>query len=159
MPPFDRRKAALTTCIMMAVLPAASRVFAKPQPLAKDHVKVSTEYGDVVLDRISLTQHDKYVTVSGTVANTARTGWNVLVLALTFFGKDGDVLPPEPDASTFVRIRNLRQGEVKSFSEQIPWHIIHRKFHLPEGRIVDFVAAFDNDDSRPGNPYDSSSHP
>ena len=63
------------------------------------------------------------------------------MLALTFYGKAGDVLPPEPGVSNFLRIQNLRRGEARNFSGQIPWRLIHQKFRLPEGKIDDFVVA------------------
>lgn len=87
--------------------------------------------------------------ISGTIDNHTRTAWNLVVLALTFYGKGGDALPPEPGISNFVRIRNVPNGKTRRFSAQIPWHLIRHKFRPPQGRIADFVVTYDSDDSHP----------
>jgi hypothetical protein len=139
---------AFITFIMSVVL-AALPLSAKQPPVSKQGVRLSTDYGEIVLDRVSLLQSDKFVSVSGTIDNTSRQSWNQVALTLTFYGKSGNVLPPEQDVPTLVRIQNLRRGEVRKFSEQIPWRIIHHKLRLPKGRITDFVVTYDSDDSHP----------
>ena len=140
---------AFISFMMVSVLLAAPPLSAKQTSVSKLQVQLSTGYGQIVLERVSLIQSDKFVSVTGTIDNMTGQAWNRVVLALTFYGKSGNVLPPEPDVFTIVRIQNLRRGEVRKFSEQIPWHIIHHKLRLSKGRIVDFVVTYDNDDSRP----------
>jgi hypothetical protein len=140
------RRAAL---LLMSLLLPASGAMGRRGRLTKDELTVSTEYGQLMLDHVSLSQSDKYVTLSGTIANDARRGWDLMVLALTFYGKSGDALPPEPGVSTFVRIHNLPMGGRKNFSEQVSWHLIRHKFRPPQGRIADFVVTYDSDDSHP----------
>jgi hypothetical protein len=135
--------------MMISVLLALPPLSAKQTLVSKHQVQLSTGYGQIVLDPVSLIQSDKFVSVSGTIDNMTGQAWNQVVLTLTFYGKSGNVLPPEPDVSTLVRIQHLRRGEVRKFSEQIPWRIIHHKLRLPKGRITDFVVTYDSDDSHP----------
>jgi hypothetical protein len=157
--PASRSKRFARTALAMGVLMPMSGALGRQEPLIKQQVQVSTKYGQIVLERISLVQHNQVVSISGTIGNKTRTGWNQLVLALTFYGKPGNVLPAEQGVSTFVRIRHLGAGEKRRFSEQIPWHIIRRKFHLPQGRIADFVVTYDSDDSGPTVHHTVSSRP
>jgi hypothetical protein len=139
----------VTFMTIMSALLASSPVSARQVSLSKDQVRLSTGYGQIVLDRVSLIQSDKGVSVSGTIDNATRQGWKEVVLTLTFYGKSGNVLPPEHDVSTLVRIQGLRRAEVRKFSGQIPWRIIHRKFRPSRGQITDFVVTYDSDASHP----------
>lgn len=143
------RTAMRTAALAFAVLASAAGVLARRSPLTKDHLRISTNYGPVILERVSLLQSDRSVTVTGTIDNRTRTAWNLVVLALTFYGKSGDALPSQTGVAPFLRIQDLASGETRRFSARIFWHVIRHKFRPAQGRIADFVVTYDSDDSHP----------
>ena len=60
----NRRKFALEAFIALAVL-LPTLTFAKQQPVTKEQATVSTDYGDILLKELSLTQRGQDVIVSG----------------------------------------------------------------------------------------------
>jgi hypothetical protein len=111
--------------------------------LSKQHLELSTDYGKVILEDITVQQSsDVLVLVSGTISNQTDRNWRSISLVFQFKDKSGGIMQAEEGVSNSVYIAGLPRTETRKFERAIAWREPARQ------RVSDFDVVFDMGNSQ-----------